>query len=264
MMRRNCLTRSVLVNLTHVVAAPNFWISVMLLFGVLFAEIAEGAFSWPWRVMEMSGHGDAYYFNISLHFGYYIYAAPLACAFAAGGMFVSDWEAGFYRLKLVKSGRREYQYGLFLGATLGGGLALMAGVLLFAAACSAIYIPYASAADLVAPDAWLPLLRGRTGNWNFMLVSALLAFLFGMVWSGIGLTISVLSPNRYVSYLAPFIICFCSVLALPTDLQPLEMLVQLHWLESFAFAKLIAYQAVLYLAVMAWFRYAFERRVVHG
>ncbi|NLO84553.1 MAG: hypothetical protein GX096_03875 [Clostridiales bacterium] len=264
MMKLGSINRSLRVNLANVVTAPNFWISAMLLFGVLFAEVAEGAFLGPWRMADQSGFGDAYYFNISLHFGYYIYAAPLACAFAASGMFVSDLEAGFYRLRLMKSGRREYQYGLFLGTTIGGGLALMVGVLLFAVACSIIYLPYYPATDLVAPQAWLPMLKGQMGNWNFMLVSALLAFLFGMVWSGVGLAISVLSPNRYVSYLAPFIICFCAVLALPKEFQPLEMLVQMSWYETFTFPKLIRYQAVLYFTVMAWFRYAFERRVIRG
>lgn len=263
MMKLSSMNRSLRVNLTNVVTAPNFWISVLLLFGVLFAEITEGAFSWPWRVTNLSGIGDAYYFNIALHFGYYIYAAPLACAFAASGAFVSDSEAGFYRLRLMKSGRKEYQYGLFLGTTIGGGLALMVGVLLFAGACALIYPPNIPATNVAALDAWLPVLSGQTGNWNYMIVSALLAFMFGMVWSGVGLTISIFSPNRYVSYLAPFIICFCSVLALPTELHPLEMLVQMNWV-SFTFLKLIAYQAILYIVVMAWFRYVFERRIIHG
>jgi len=148
MMKLSSMNRSLRENLTNVVTAPNFLISVLLLFGVLFAEVAEGAFSLPWRVADQFEFGDAYYFNIALHFGYYIYAAPLACAFAASGTFVSDSEAGFYRLRLMKSGRKEYQYGLFLGATIGGGLALMAGVLLFAGACTLIYGPYIPATNM--------------------------------------------------------------------------------------------------------------------
>lgn len=257
------LNRSIWVNMTDVLTSSNFVISVLLLFGVLFAEVTEEALHLPWRQYDPSGFGDAYFFNISMHFGYYIYAAPLACAFASSGLFCNDAEAGFYRLRLMKSGRREYKYGLFFGSTIGGGLALMLGVILFAALCSMIYRPYLHASEMAAMDAWLPVLNSLTGNWNYMVVNAFLAFVFGMVWSGVGLTFSILSPNRYVSYLAPFIICFCAVLILPIGLHPLEMLVQMNW-ESFTFPKLFAYQTILYLGTLTLFSYAFERRIIHG
>lgn len=254
--------RSTSVSLRSVITGSNFWIAIILVFSVLFAEIAEEIFSGYWKLPEVKELGAAYSFNISLHFGYFIYAAPLACAFASSSNLVNDVEAGFYRLRLLKSGRREHQYGLFIGSTVGGGLALMLGVLLFATVCAMFYGTTASISNMAAMDAWLPLLDDANANWNYMLVSSLLAFVFGMVWSGVGLAISVYSPNRYVSYLTPFIICFCSVLVLPINLQPLEMLVQMNW-TTFTFPKLLTYQFILYIAALVWFMCAFERRIVH-
>lgn len=254
--------RALRVNLINVVLSNNFVIAVFIIFAVLFAEIAIDVFSYPWRQPDPSGIGDAYCFNIALHFGYYIYAAPLACAFASGGLFCSDVEAGFYRLRLMKSGKAAYKYSLFIGATLGGGLALMAGVLLFAVSCAIVFLPDIPATNITAMVAWLPVVSNGAGNWNYMLINALLAFIFGMIWSGVGLVFSVLSRNRYISYLAPFIVCFSSLLILPAQWQPSEMLVQMNW-ESFTFPKLVAYQSALYIGVLIIYTLVFERKVIH-
>ncbi len=248
-------------NLRSIIRSKNFAFSVALMFGILFAEVASDAFTTPWRQMDQTGYGDAYFFNISIHFGYYIYAAPLLCAFAASWLFCDDTDTGYYRSRLMKSGKREYQYGLFLGTTFGGGLALMIGVLLFVASLAVIYPPYYPATGMATMNAWISMLQGPMGNWSYMICNAILAFIFGMVWSGIGLIFSVLSHNRYVSYLSPFIICFSLVLVMPVELQPLEMLVQMNW-STFTFRDILIYQSVLYISTMMLFIITFNRRVI--
>ena len=262
MKKLNRFDASLRVSLVEVLASFNFYMAALIVFCALIVECSEDVLQALRHDMSGVVFGAADKFNISIKVGYYIYAAPLAGAFAASGNIVSDLEAGFYRLRLMKSGRNAYAYGVFVGSTLGGGLALMLGVLLFAFACAGLYDVSIPVNEIAAVDAWLPVLTSPHANWAYMLLHALLALLFGMIWSGIGLTISLYSPNRYVSYLAPFIVCFCTVLVLPVNVQPLEMLVQINW-TSFTFPKLLCYQAVLYALVMAWFKYAFERRVVH-
>ena len=253
--------RSVRVNIKNIVKSPNFSLAVLLCFCVLFAEIIkpmQTIFSTPFNK-----YGDAYFFNMSLHFGYFIYAAPLVCAFASGGLFYDDQETGFNKLRLMKSGRKAYQYSLWVGATLGGGFAVMSGILLFSVVCATVFGPQDPASILVAVDGWLPVLSHSMGNWAYMIAHALLGFLFGMVWSGIGLVFSVFVPNRYISYLSPFIICFSSVLVLPNNLRPLEMLVQMNW-DAFTFPKLIGYQFILYIVALICYAVVFDRRVIHG
>lgn len=262
---KSLLIRSIRVNVRSVLQYANFYIAIVLLFGSLFMESVEDI---PIRLnnditaLDSTIWGSAYAFNISLHFGLYIYVAPLACAFAAAGLFCNDSEAGFYRLRLLKSGKNAYQYGLFLGGSIGGGLSLMIGVLLYAGFCSVLYLPL-NVTDMSVADAWMPIISSSGGYWKYMLANAGLAFLFGLIWSGVGLTISVLSPTRYVCYLSPFIICFCSVIVLPPSLQPLEMLVQMDW-GNFTFTKLFLYQAVLYFAIMIAFVFSMERRVLRA
>ncbi|MEG2187741.1 MAG: hypothetical protein RR085_10515 [Clostridia bacterium] len=263
MINFKALYRSFWANLRNVITSSNFVFSVVLLFGVLFAEIATDAFSVPWRQYDQTGFGDSYFFNCSIHFGYYIYAAPLLCAFASSWLFCDDAETGFYRSRLMLSGKKEYSYGLFLGTTVGGGFALMTGVLLFILSLTVIYLPYDPATGMAAMDAWKPLLHGKMGGWHYMMANAMLAFLFGMVWSGVGLLFSILSQNRYISYLSPFMLCFSMVLVLPAEWQPLEMLVQMNWV-AFSFEKLFIYQSVLYISVMLLFIYIFERKIIHG
>ena len=249
--------RAARVNLKNVLMSPNFTIAALLLFVVLFAEITENAFTFPWRQTNPNGYGEAYYFRISLNVGYYVYAAPLACAFASSALFIQDWEAGFYRSRLMRSGKGGYANGLWLGATAGGGLALFMGGMLFALVCAVVYPPHIPA---VEQDI---IVAGFLGNFRYMLECALMAFLFGAVWSGVGLIFSVLSPSRYVSYLAPFILCFCSLLFLPEIWGPTAMLKWERWTE-FPTTGPLAYQAALYAGGMLLFRFAFERRVIHG
>ena len=250
------LGRAMRASLREVAGSRNFCLAVILCFIALFAELV------PIFSANTGEYGDAYYFNISLHFGYYIYAAPLVCAFASGDVFCSDWEAGFYRLRLIKCGRREYQCGLWLGTTLGGGLALFLGVSLFGAACAVLFGPQRPAEVIMTVDGWLPLLQDPNGNLSYMLANALLALLFGMVWSGAGLFFSLLSPNRATSYLMPFILCFCGAIFLPASLRPLEMLVQMSW-QDFHFPRLIAYQTALYAAFAAGCLWISDRRLFH-
>ena len=254
--------RSLYISLHTVVCSRNFLIAAALVFGVLFAEIAEDIITGLNQSYSAMGYGAAYKFNISLHFGYYIYAAPLTCAFAAGGNLINETEAGFYRTRLLKTGKHGYSLSFFMGSSMGGGLALMAGVALFAVACAMAYGTAGSIEDLAVMDAWMPLLKGHFSHWNYMLAIALLAFMFGTVWSGFGLAVSVYSSARYVSYLTPFIVCFCSALAVPANLQPLEMLVQINW-ETFSFPSLLLYNCILYAAIMIWFDSSFRRRIVH-
>jgi hypothetical protein len=251
--------RAVFANIVYALKSSNFVIGVALCFAVLFAEVIQSAFSGIDFVKE--GMGSAYFFNISVHFGYYIYAAPLVCSYASSWLFCDDAEAGFYRLRLLHSGRLGYRSGLWFGTTFCGGLSLFVGVSLFAVACAILFPAHVSAEKIAVLDSWVGVLNGSGSNWLYMALNAILAFLFGAVWSGVGLLVSIFAQNRYVAFFAPFIICFCSVLILPPAFQPLEMLVQMNW-HDFTFVKLVMYQAALYIVTMIAFDYSFERRVI--
>lgn len=248
-----------MVSLRSVLLSTNFYLSIVLVFLTLFAEVSVDFFTYFADYQGNHAMGAAYPLDIAIRFGLFRYAAPLAAAFAAGGKLIDDTEEGFYRLRLMKSGKHEYSLGIFVGSSIGGGLAVAMGMLLCIILCAAHYGVSADVEGLAQNDAWIPLTQGQ---WRYMGMHMILAFLFGTVWSGAGLLISVYSPVRYVSYLAPFMICFACTLVLPPALQPLEMLVQAQW-KSFTFPKMFLYQGTLYLVMMLWFDRAVERKVIY-
>lgn len=251
--------RGMMVSLRSVLLSINFYLAIVLIFLTLFAEVSVDFFTYFADYQGNHAMGAAYPLDLAIRFGFFRYAAPLAAAFASGGKLIDDTEGGFHRLRLMKSGKHEYSLGLFVGSSIGGGLAVALGMLLCVILCAVHYGVSADIEGLAYNEAWIPLTQGQ---WRYMGMNVLLTFLFGMVWSGAGLLISVYSPVRYVSYLSPFMICFAAALVLPPQVQPLEMLVPSQW-ESFTFPKMFLYQGVLYLVMMCWFDRAVERKIIY-
>lgn len=251
--------RAILYSIRSACKSYHVLLSAVICFLVLFAETAGSAY-------DVLFHGaigleDAYSFNIALHFGYFIWAAPLICAFAGSGAYCNAYEAGFYRQQLVRGGYKRSCPFIWFGGTFSGGVALAGGVLLFTLFQVIVFEPCQDATVIAAFDGWMPLLSAKYGGLWYMLVHVGLAFLFGTVWSGIGIALSVFQPNRYVCYFSPFILCMCAALAFPPCFQPLEMLVQMRW-ETFNFPQLLFYQGFLYSVGYLAFRYIFKKELI--
>jgi len=242
-------------------ACKSFYVLLgsVICFLILLAETAAPAYDILFH--GASGLEDAYYFNIAFHFGYFIWAAPLICAFAGSGAYCDAYEAGFYRQQLVRGGFERSCLAIWYGGTFSGGLALAGGVLLFTLFQIIVFEPCQDATVIASFDGWTPLLSAKNGGLWYMLAHAGLAFLFGAVWSGIGIALSVFQPNRYVCYFSPFILCMCAALLLPSWLQPLEMLVQMRW-ESFNFLRVLLYECSLYSVGYLVFSYAYKKELV--
>lgn len=251
--------RAILYSIRSVCKSYHVLLGAVICFLVLVAETAGAAYD----IMFCGATGleDVYYFNIALHFGYFIWAAPLICAFAGSGVYCNVHEAGFYRQQLIRGGFGRSCSSIWFGGTISGGTALAGGVLLFALFQIIVFEPCQDATIIASVDGWLPLLATKHGGLWYMLAHTGLAFLFGAVWSGIGIILSVFQPNRYICYFSPFVLCMCAALALPSRFQPLEMLVQMRW-ENFSFPELLLYQGILYSAGYVVFRYIFKKEVI--
>lgn len=251
--------RAVLYSIQTACKSFHVLLGALICFLVLFAETAGSAYEVLFH--GASGIEDAYFFNIALHFGYFIWAAPLICAFAGSGAYCNAYEAGFYRQQLVRGGYEKSCLSIWFGGTFSGGLALVGGVLLFTLFQIIVFEPCQDAMVMAAFGGWLPLLSAKHGGLWYMLAHVGLAFLFGTVWSGVGIVLSVFQPNRYVCYFSPFVLCMCAALVLPSRFQPLEMLVQMRW-ETFNFPQLLLYQGLLYLAGYLAFHCAFKKELI--
>lgn len=251
--------RTILYSIRNMCKSYHVILGAVICFLVLAAETASAAYDIVFY--GASGLEDAYYFNIALHFGYFIWAAPLICAFAGSGVYCDAYEAGFYRQQFIRGGFRKSCLSIWFGGTVSGGTALAGGVLLFAIFQIIIFEPCQDGTVIASFDGWLPLLATKHGGLWYMLAHAGLAFLFGAVWSGFGIILSVFQPNRYVCYFSPFVLCMCAALALPSRFQPLEMLVQMRW-EDFNFSDLLLYQGILYSAEYVTFHYVLKKELI--
>ncbi len=251
--------RAILHNIRSACQSLHVLLGAVIGFLVLLAETVGSAYDSIFH--GASGFMDVYLFNIALHFGYFIWAAPLICAFAGSGAYCNAYEAGFYRQQLVRGGFKRSCLCIWFGGTCSGGAALAGAILLFTLFQIVIFEPCPDATVIATYDGWIPLLSAKYGGLWYMLAHAGLAFLFGAVWSGVGIALSVFQPNRYVCYFSPFVLCMCTALALPSTFQPLEMLVQMRW-EQFNFPQLFFYQGFLYSAGYLTFRCAIEKELI--
>lgn len=252
-------SRAVLYSIRSTCKLYSSLLGALICFLVLLAETASSAYDVFFHGAE--GLEDAYFFNIALHFGYFIWAAPLICAFVGAGAYCDAYEAGFYRQQLVRSGFKRSCSSIWFAGTFSGGAALAGGVLLFTLFQIVVFEPCQDATVIASFAGWQPLLSAKNGGLWYMLAHAGLAFLFGIVWSGAGVALSVFQPNRYVCYFSPFILCMCAALVLPSQFQPLEMLVQSRW-DTFNFPQLLLYQGLLYSAGQLAFRYACKKELI--
>lgn len=92
-----------------------------------------------------------------------------------------------------------------------------------------------------------------------------LAFLFGAVWSNVGLCVSAFSPNRYVALAAPFAVyfglhLFCYRVGSLLMFSPVNMLMPfVDFLPNIPY--LFVYQGVLLAAAIGLFHAAARRRL---
>lgn len=145
--------------------------------------------------------------------GYDLFA-PIFAALPAATLFCEDYTSGYIKSILSRVEKKRYIRETLCCSSLAGGLAVFLPCLL-------------SGLFYLVNGKWnLPENRSRWGYstvfdetvysgtqyvWGGILLFLMLlalAFLFGAVWSNVGLLVSVLAPNRYLALAAPFALYF--------------------------------------------------------
>lgn len=170
----------------------------------------------------------------SLYFGVIIFSLPALAALPYAHSFADEYQTGYLWQSMPRQGVIPYALHKFMSVTLAGALSVGLGMALFAVLVSILYLPSDPASN---PALILPLedtiwrnLYGVWGGLPFFIVQIILAMLFAMVWSGVGLLISAFIPNRYMAVAAPLVVYYalsslCQLTGLHF-LDPAEMLVQ--------------------------------------
>ncbi len=135
--------------------------------------------------------------------------AAIFCALPFADSFCEDFNSGYIRSMVSRVGIKKYAFTKCFSVALSGGM-VMAGII-------AVTILYCGIlAD--SPDTPEAIAFMRNSIWMrsgiifvmngvpYLLLRILFGFLFGCVWSLIGLLTSSILTNKYVTYIAPFVL----------------------------------------------------------
>ena len=153
-----------------------------------------------------------YFWDIVQNIGYFTSLSILSCTALNCTAFLNDYRSDYYRSSVIRSGRRNYTLSKFLACVITGGLTLFLGALFFVLILSLKY-PFISQETVDQYSHAAGIYFGgeliRDGYYfGFYAVFGLLAFLFGALWSAVGICVSAFITDRYVASFSPYVIWY--------------------------------------------------------
>lgn len=139
---------------------------------------------WTLRFVEESLTGDSMLFYL-----------PVICTFPYASSFVDEFKSGITRFTLTRVSWRKYLWSKVWTVSLSGGGILVIGALAVMIAFNVVFLPLEEGGSMSALTAKI------IGNYIQL---ALRYFCLGALGSTVGLWISALINNRYMSFMAPF------------------------------------------------------------
>ncbi len=191
--------------------SPSFWIMTFVAAAAYTASsIEELKFSWNSKTADV-----LYFWGMSQDIGFFTPLSLLCCTAINCTSFLNDYRCCYYRSAALRSGKRNYVASKFLSCVMTGGLTLALGLVLYFLILM-IRFPFISEQS-GALENWLALFSNcgvdllASGNYfGFAAAYVLLAFLFGAVWSAVGICVSAFITDRYVASFSPYILWFVS------------------------------------------------------
>lgn len=135
--------------------------------------------------------------------------AAIFCSLPFSDSFCEDYNTGYVRQIANRSGIRKYSLIKCIAVALSGGISMaliIAGTIVFCGLL-ADSPDTAEKIEFMKNSIWVKsgvvfLMNG----FLYLAMRVLFAFLFGCVWALIGLLVSTFFTNKYVTYIAPFVI----------------------------------------------------------
>ncbi len=190
--------------------SPSFWIMTLIAAAAYTASsLEEVDFAWNSQTSDV-----LYFWDLAQNIGYFTPLSLLCCTALNCTSFLNDYQSCYYRSSMLRSGKRNYMISKFLSCVTAGGLTLALGLVIFVlflrmrfpliSENSSYLELYTDNADTIFTG---ELLKG--GHYiGFFALYAFLAFLFGAVWSAVGICVSAFITDRYVASFSPYVIQF--------------------------------------------------------
>lgn len=202
--------------------------------------------------------------------GYDLFA-PIFAVLPAATLFCEDYTSGYIKSILNRVEKKRYIRETLCCSSLAGGLAVFLPCFLsglFYLVNGKLNLPenrnswgYSTVFDETVYSE----MQYAWGGILLFLLLLLLAFLFGAIWSNVGLVMSALMPNRYLALAAPFALYFSVHLILywlesPLLFSPVNMLMPDTVFIPFKAYPLL-YETVLFALLWILFTKLAERRL---
>lgn len=204
--------KAFLTDFKHRVFSPGFAImTAIAALSYLISSIDEMKYAW-----DSSGADVLYFWDIAQNIGYFTSLSILCCTAINCTAFLNDYHSNYYRSCVLRSGKLNYTLSKYLSCVVTGGLTLALGLVIFILILR-IKFPF-----IAEESSYLELyIRGSDKHFTgellkrglyvgFFAVQALLAFLFGSLWSAVGICMSAFITDKYVASFSPYIIWYTS------------------------------------------------------
>lgn len=190
-------------DLHRVFSNHKLYISYVISLAILLRPLVEA-------LTEGGGQYSFLYLQ-SIPFGLSDYTpfAAIFCVLPFADSFCEDYNSGYIHSILLRIGTKKYAFQRFLMTAFSGGVLMSLTVLTVLLFCYiAAEIPD-TAETVVFMQNTLLYKKGLLLRWNgifFIAYRVLFAFLFGCLWASVGFCISTIVVNRYVTFVAPFVL----------------------------------------------------------
>lgn len=201
--------------------SPKIYLAFAISFMVLVRPL--------WGTYSQKASGTVAQF-LSVPFGMSDFSpfAALFCVFPFADSFCEDYNSGIIQSVVVRVGPKKYSSQRGLSVALSGGLLMSSVVLAVILICVflADQPETVASSQFMYKSIWARMdLVLRYHGFFFLSFKVLIAFLFGCLWGLVGLAISVFITNRYVTYIAPFVLYqICWFLLEGSAFNPVYML----------------------------------------
>ena len=206
-------------------------------------------------------------YNAHTHSGYDFFA-PIFAVLPAAIIFCDDYNSGYIKNILTRTNKKRYIKETFFCSSIAGGLAI------FIPTTINVVVNYILGEKNFAQNQGYTSILDDTIFANIQYIGGgvlvaimilILSFLFGAIWSNIGLLISAVKPNRYLALSVPFAIFFaihivCYKIGSILFLSPMNLIVPLeNFIPSIIFP--FVYQIAIFIIVYIAFYYFAKRRI---
>ena len=185
--------------------------SIIAALSYLLSSVDELKYSW-------NSHSAAvlYFWAMAQNIGYFTSISILCCTAINCTTFLNDYHSNFYRHCVMRSGKLNYTLSKYLSCVVTGGITLALGLVVFvlilrvkfpliAENSSYLELYVRSSASIFTGE-----LLARGHYIGFFAAYTLLAFLFGALWSSVGICMSAFILDKYVASFSPYIIWYTS------------------------------------------------------